>query len=188
MRRATTLLALLSLALTTACGAKRVPMPESDNLPSTVRIISPGTETRLTTVAAPTGLADTFEAPVELVWDAMPAVYGALGIDFTTLDQKNRVIGNPELRVRHRLGKVPLSRYVACGGNGSQDNADSYEVKLTITTQLTPAVGQTGTTVATVVQATARSLLFNSGDVSCASTQQLEHRITEVLRERLARS
>ena len=178
-------LPLLALAAVAACGAPRSPVVSTGDATSTIRVAGGGgSGTMLSTVASPTGLVDSYDAPLDAVWAALPAVYTELGIDFTTLDQTRRVIGNNELRVRQQLGKVPLSRYVACGAENGRDNADSYAVTLSVNTQVVPGEGG-ATRAVSVVQGTARSLLFSNGDVACASTQRLESRIADLLRARL---
>ncbi len=179
----------LIAALSSACGGSRAPVVTGGDRQNTVRVsndVGAG-GTQLTTTSDYRGLVDALDVPVDSAWQAMPAVYTELGIDFNTLDQTRRVIGNDALRLRQRLGTLPLSRYVACGGDNGRENADSYVVTMAVRTQLVPDRVTSGTTVVTTVQATARSLLFNSGDVECASTQRLEDRISTLLRERVAR-
>lgn len=53
--------------------------------------------------------------------------------------------------------------------------------------QFVPDSAGAGTAVATTVHATARSLLFNSGDVACASTQRLEDQIARTLQAKRGR-
>jgi ribulose 1,5-bisphosphate carboxylase large subunit-like protein len=185
MRRPRPALCLaFATVLTAACGGARAPVVD-DGGQSTVRVsndVGAG-RTQLITTSNYRGLVDELPLAVDSVWALMPAVYTELGIDFTTLDQKNRVIGNDALHARQRLGKMPLSRYVSCGTDNGRDNADSYAVTMAVRTQLVAGSGS-GTTVATTLHATARSLLFNSGDVACASTQRLEDQIAKLLKEK----
>ena len=171
--------------LTAACGGARTPVVTGDDQ-STVRVsndVGAG-RTQLTTTSNYRGLVDELPVGVDSVWAVLPEVYTAVGIDFTTLDQTNRVIGNDALRLRQRLGKMPLSRYVSCGVDNGRDNADSYAVTMAVRTHLVPG-STSGTTVATTVHATARSILFNSGDVACSSTQRLEDEISRLVKEKV---
>ena len=186
--RAHTLCVSFAAALTAAAcgGASRAPAVPEVQTENTVRVLSGAGERggQLVTTSSYRGVADAVDVPVDSAWGLLPAVYTELGVDFTTLDQTNRVIGNDALRAPQRLGKVPLSRYVSCGTDNGRDNADSYVVTMAVRTQLLPGSGSQ-TTVASAVTATARSLLFNSGDVACASTQRLEDEIAKRLKARV---
>ena len=174
------------VALTSACGGARAPAVADSQSQSTVRVGNHvgGQQAQMITTSNYRGLVDVLAAPPDSVWRLLPAVYGELGIDYSTLDQTGRVIGNDALRLRNRLGKVPLSRYVACGTDNGRENADSYAVTMSVRTWVLPDSASAGTTVATSVHATARSLLFNSGDVACSSTQRLEAQISELVKAR----
>lgn len=180
---------VVSLVLATllaACGGTRAAAPVMGGETQTpVRVLGGAGERggQLNTVSNYRGVADRIGVPIDRAWAAMPAVYSELGIDFKTLDHTQRVIGNDALRARRQLGKLPLSRYFSCGGDGGRDNADSYDVTMSVRTQLVPD-GAAGTTVATAVQATARSRLFSSAEVACTSTQRLEDSIAKLLQEK----
>jgi hypothetical protein len=137
----------------------------------------------LTTTSSYQALVDALPAPADRVWALMPQVYQELGVDFTTLDQSTRTIGNEALKVRQRIGKEPLSRYVSCGSADGRENADSYDVTMRVSTQVVPA-DSASSRVVTAVTATARSRLFSSGDVACSSTQLLEGRIAEAVKSK----
>lgn len=175
----------LALMLAAACASGRAAVPPGGESQSTVRVVNGagvGTAT-LTTTSSYQALVDALPAPADRVWALMPAVYQEIGIDFTTVDQAERVIGNEALRLRQRIGREPLSRFVSCGSENGRENADSYEVTMRIRSQVVPA-DSASSRVVTAVSATARSRLFNSGDVACASTQRLESRIAEAAREK----
>lgn len=170
-----------------ACGGSRAPVAAGGDAQSTVRVAGGAGERsgQLTTTSSYRGLVDDLPVSADSAWGLMPAVYGELGIDYNTLDQTRRVIGNDALRLRQRLGDTPLSRYLACGSDNGRENANSYAVTMAVRTQVVAGTAPGTTTVVTTVRATARSRLFNSGDVECASTQQLEERVAKALKARL---
>jgi hypothetical protein len=175
----------LALLLVTACASGRSAAPTGGESQNTVRVVNgagAGSAT-LTTTSSYQALVDALPASADRVWALMPAVYQELGIDFTTVDQATRVIGNDELKLRQRIGREPLSRFVSCGSENGRENADSYEVTMRVRTQVVPA-DSASSRVVTAVSATARSRLFSSGDVACSSTQRLESRIAEVTKEK----
>lgn len=116
--------------------------------------------------------------PVERAWAVLPAVYELLGIPVGTVDPATRMLGNQALQARGRLGKVPLSHYLSCGGNSVTgiSNADSYAMTIRVLTQLKPE-SDGGTKVSTLVDAYGRAQAFGNGDVTCGSTGELEQQI-----------
>ena len=150
-----------------------------------VRVVGAAGATSMTT--APTDIASstTFEAPVDRVWRALPAVFDSLGIPVTHLDQREHVIGNADIKARGRLGKVALRRYVDCGSTQGGPNADTYDVWLSVMTNARAAA--TGNTmVSTTVQAMARPVTFAAEYFRCRSTRELENAIFDILRRQLA--
>lgn len=118
-------------------------------------------------------------APAARIWDALPAVYQTLGLPITDRNAENHTIGTTSYKVRRRLGNVPLSRYIDCGSTQGSPSADSYEVLLTVATQLTPA-GDT-TAVSTTVDALARPVFVSGEYINCGTTRALEKRFFDAL-------
>ena len=173
----------LSLLLA-ACGGGRPRIVTAGESQAPVRVVSgPGSRTsQLNVVSTTRALVDRLAVSADSAWRVLPAVYADLGIDYQTLDQARRVIAHDALAVRRQLGRVPLSRYVACGTANGRDNADSFAVTMAVRTQIVP--DSAGTSVVSVVTASARSLLFDSGDVACSSTQRLEDQIAKLVKEK----
>lgn len=118
-------------------------------------------------------------APAARIWDALPAVYQTLGLPITDRNAENRTIGTTSYKVRRRLANVPLSRYIDCGSTQGSPSADSYEVLLNVSTQLTPA-GDT-TAVSTTVSALARPVFVSGEYINCGTTRALEKRFFDIL-------
>ena len=115
------------------------------------------------------------------VWRALPAVYDSLGIPVSTLDPAKRVIGNEAFKVRGRLKSTPLSRYIDCGSSTQiGPNADSYDVVLTLVTNVRPAEGG-ATTVNNTFSAVARPANFSQDYSQCSSRSTMETRFLTVL-------
>ncbi len=149
----------------------------------TVRVVDgTGGRIELTTTAGSPALEATVPRQADDVWDALPAIYEALGIPLTDRDRPNRTIGNAGLRARRQLGGVRLSQYLDCGRAQEGPSADTYEVQLAVQTRVEPADGGSSV-IRTRVQANARSLTFSSSPVQCASTGRLEERIVERIRD-----
>jgi len=130
--------------------------------------------------------AATINADVPLTavaaFDALPDVYRRLGItQVAVVDTSGGVytVGVRNLRVHGSIGGEPLSKYLDCGSAPMHTPANSYDVNLSATSYVTPA-GQ-GSTVHTLVNATARDPLTNSPPVACSSTGVFESTVSNML-------
>jgi len=122
---------------------------------------------------------------IDSAWVALPSVYDSLGIAVTTIDTKNRVMGTPSVKMRRRLGTVPMSKYLNCGSTQGGPSADTYELILSVLTTLRRE-GQ-GTMVLTTVEGQGRPITLSGDFTRCASTSALEARIVELVNARLKR-
>lgn len=178
--RGTAVLSVLSMLSLAAC-ASRKPISAVDHQTETVRVGGVGAQstTVLATVATVAPGVAKILAPIDQVWRALPAVYDSLGIPVDRLEHDKHIIGNPGFELRRRLGGVALRRYLDCGQAQGGPSADTYEVTLSVLTELQPA--EAGTTAATVVQATARPVTFAGERTTCKSTGEIERRVAELL-------
>ncbi len=175
---------VLSIAILTGCGSSRssgTPEPVVGTRTETVRVGGVGAQqgTTMTTVSSVSPGVATVFSPIDEVWRVLPAIYDSLGIPVDRLDHAKHVIGNTGFRLRRRLGGVSLTRYLDCGHAQGGPSAETYEVNLSVLTELQPA--QRGTTAATVVQATARPVTFVGEHTPCKSTGGLEKSIARLL-------
>ena len=116
----------------------------------------------------------------------LPSVFDSVAIPITTLDPAHKTIGNSGYKIRQRLGKVTLSRYLDCGNTQIGPNADSYDVFLSVITTVTPE-GKSGATLTTAVDAQARPVSFNQAYSHCSSKGGIEMRIADLVTARLTR-
>ena len=121
----------------------------------------------------------TLEFPIADVWRALPVAYDSIGIPVGKMDTLSRVVGNEGYKLRRKLGGVPLTRYLDCGQAQGFKSAETYEISLSVLTQLQPA-GTGQTTAATVVQASAKPVNFAGEYSACESTGELEKRVADV--------
>jgi hypothetical protein len=126
----------------------------------------------------------TLPYTADAIWNVMPSVFDSLGIAVGTLDPDTRVIGNTALKVHGRLGSVSLSKYIDCGQTQGFPSADTYDVHLSVLTQVSPGKGNSAT-IATVVEAVARPAQFKGDYSRCESKGELEARIPRVVTARL---
>jgi hypothetical protein len=128
----------------------------------------------------------TLPFPMAQIWTALPIALDSLTIPVTRVDPAQHVIGNESFKIRQRLGKATLSRYLDCGQTQIGPNADSYEVMLTVLVQL-QSVGDASTKVSTTVQAMAKPITFNQGYSQCSTKGELETRLLNVVKAQLQR-
>ena len=180
--------ALIGCASAQGSGEPAPPAPARE----TVRISTTGAAGMGTTGTSSMELSSTpnvgvvtLAAPSDRVWTELVAVYAALGIEASTLDRTNRIIGNPSLKTRRRLGTVNLTKYIDCGSTQGAPSAESYEVLLTIHSQLQSATPN-NTTVTTTFQSMGRPVSQSGEYRTCTSTGALEKSIGDLLRTRLS--
>lgn len=136
------------------------------NLDNNVRLLSTGT--------------------VAQVWSVLPQVYEELGIPLTIKNDQQRVIGNEGWRTRRSIARVPMQRYLDCGRSGTIENAETYNINMSILTTVTANAGG-GSVVGTTIVATGRNPITSSSqEVRCASQGDLEIRIRDMVQAKVA--
>ena len=124
--------------------------------------------------------------PLEQVWKVLPVVMDSASIPIATLEPAKHLIGNSGFKLRQRLGKVSLSRYIDCGTTQIGPNADSYEVVLTVFVQAQAGASNT-TNVTLSIDASAKPVSFNQAYSSCSSKGALETRLLDLIKANVAR-
>lgn len=122
--------------------------------------------------------------PMDAVWRVLPGVFDSIAVPLTVMDPTQKRIGNEGFKLRARLGKAPLSRYLDCGNTQIGPNADSYDVFMTIVTTVRPE-GTAGSTIHTVIEAQSKPITYNQGYSRCTSKTSLEAKIAELVVARL---
>jgi hypothetical protein len=178
------MLSVLPIALLAGCASSRssgIPDPGVETRTETVRVGGVGAQhgTTMTTVSSVSPGVTTIFSPIDDVWRVLPAIYDSLGIPVDRLDHAKHIIGNTGFKLRRRLGDIPLTRYLDCGQAQGGPSAETYEVNLSVLTELQPAAR--GTAAATIVQATARPVTFVGEHTPCKSTGGLEKSIARLL-------
>ncbi len=168
---------VLCFAVMLAGCASNSSLPERTG-EQTVQVV--GMAGKLTVNSNSTASKSTIAAPIEQVWRVLPAVFDSLGVAVSTVNQTQHLIGNDGLKIRQRLGKAPLSRYLDCGQTQIGPNADSYDVLLTVLVQL-QASGAGSTNVLSTVEATAKPVAFTQSPSACSSKGALESRLTTLV-------
>jgi hypothetical protein len=173
-------LVVLSLALLSGCASSSggTAKPASE----TMRVSGAGS-LRMAAMDQTTDAKIGF--PVGKVWHALPAAYEQLGIPITQADDATHTIANGGLKIRRELGKTSLSRYIDCGTTQIGENADSYDVYLTITTHVDEEPTSGLSILRTTFEAMARPIAFSRDYARCSSKGELEKRIVAAVNSQL---
>ena len=174
-----TILSAIALVTVGGCASSAASSVATTSV-ETTRVATPtGTTTMTMTSTVSPGLV-TLEFPIDVVWRALPVAYDSIGIPVAKMDTLSRIVGNEAYKLRRKLGGVPLTRYLDCGQAQGFKSAETYQINLSVLTQL-QSVGTSQTTAATVVQASAKPVNFAGEYSPCSSTGELERRVADVL-------
>ena len=118
-------------------------------------------------------------------WAVLPGVYSELLIPVSMNDPKTKSIGNTGWKTRRSIGRVPAQRYLDCGSSGTLENAETYQLTLSIVTTVLPN-SSGGSIISTAITGTGRNPVTSSqADVRCVSKGDLEIRIRDMVEKAL---
>lgn len=181
--RATLLLVLPTCGVLACASNSALSRPD---VSQTMRVSGAGpTAIAISADASVNASKATVAFPLASVWRALPWVFDTLSIPIGTVDPAQHVMGNSGLKLRRRLGKTPLSRFIDCGTAQASPSADTYDVQLSVLTQAQPS--DSGTTLSTTVDAVARPADMRGDFIHCSSNGVLEPLIVKTLTARLRR-
>jgi hypothetical protein len=149
------------------------------------------TTTRIVTSGGSTVTAGTMAVDLDVrllvtgtpdqAWAVLPTVYQQLGIPAEVNDPRGRTMGVANWRVRRLIGKTRATQYVDCGSSGTLQNAETYQLTLSILSSVRPNP-KGGAIVTTAISGTGRNPITSSNaDVRCVSTGDLELKIRELV-------
>lgn len=181
---------LLSIAVLFACSSSGTSTPQTAARPSetTTQVSIQGVGAiGIKTVPVQDSYVGIVSYPMGRVWAAMPAAYDSVGLKLTTLDPATHTVGNSGVNIRRILGKTALSKYINCGKTQIDQNADTYDVHLTLLTHVA-ADAAGATKVTTTLSASAKPIAFAGDYVPCSSLGRLEVRLHDLMYAELERA
>ena len=174
---------LLSLAALSACASSTAGTGARES--ETMRIAGvQGGELRITSSAQASVTRIAF--PIGKVWHALPAAFDNLGIPITAVDTGTHTISNGGLKTRRVLGTAPLGRYIDCGSTQIGENADSYDVYLTVVAQVEEDANGLAV-LRTTFESMARPVSFSRDYSRCSSRGELERRLAAAVMDQVVR-
>jgi hypothetical protein len=176
----TRLSSLFPLALLLACGPATV--ASGGRAQETVRVAGAGS---FKTTSNATAHVDRLPFALGRVWKALPAAFEAVGVPITAIDTTNHVLSNGGLKVRRQLGSAPLGRLIDCGSTQIGENADTYDIYLTLQVQLESDEATGDTKLMTLLESMGKPVAF-SGDYSrCSTRGVLEARLRDAVKAQI---
>jgi hypothetical protein len=175
-------LIVLSLAAVSACASSTAgsTRPETES----IRVGSAGKDNlRLTSITQANVTPMNFS--LGKVWHALPAAFELMAIPITRVDTALYSISNDGMKLRRQLGTVSLSRFIDCGSTQIGDNADTYDVYLTIVSQVVEDKTSGLSSLQTTFEAMARPIAFSREYSRCSSRGVLEKRIADAVKAQL---
>lgn len=167
-----------------AACASSTPLPETGaSSQRTIQVA--GVAGKLTVLSSTRANVSKLAFTVDEVWKVLPAVLDSLGVKGGVIDAAQHVIGTENAKVRVQLGRTPLSRYLDCGATQIGQNADSYEVLLTVLAQVQAA--ESGSSLSITVEAAAKPIAFRQDYMRCSTKGLLESRLLDAVKKQLLR-
>lgn len=178
-------LALLASACASAGGSSTA-TPDVTPTPTvnTARVVT-GTNTTLqvNTMNIDLDVKLFVTGTVDEAWAVLPGVYAELGIPLSVNDARTKTLGNTGWRTRRQIGRVPMQRYLECGSSGTIENAETYNINLSITTTVLPNANG-GSVISTAITGVGKNpITSSSAEVRCTSKSQLELRIRDMVQK-----
>jgi hypothetical protein len=183
-------LAALSLIVTgcaaSAAGGGSEPVPDNRPTPTmnTGRVVTTsGSTVQMNTMNIDLDVKLFVTGTPDEAWAVLPGVYSELMIPVSVNDARTKTIGNTGWRTRRSIGRVPAQRYLDCGSSGTLENAETYQLSLSIVTTVQPNANG-GSVISTAITGTGKNpVTSSSAEVRCASKGDLELRIRDMVQK-----
>lgn len=172
------LVPLMLCVTLTACGGSHFVRDTENVRAPTIITGADGSTEQVETTRSLTTHTVVLEMPIETAYRRLLATYDVLGLEANTFSERDWFVGARNLTLRRRLGDRRLSSLLNCGSGMTGPNADSYEISLSIVSQLRPA-GTAATQLSTRIEASARPMGVSGTTVHCSTTGRLETEISE---------
>lgn len=158
--------------------------PAASSSVSTSRVVtSSGSTLQVNTMNLDVDVKLFVTGTVEEAWAVLAGVYQELGIPLSINDPVRKTLGNTGWRTRRAIGRVPAQRYLDCGSSGTLENAETYQLHLSIVTSILPNANG-GSVVSTALSGTGKNpVTSSSAEVRCASKGDLELRIRDMVQK-----
>ena len=107
-----------------------------------------------------------------------------MSIPLTIADNQTLRFGNEGMKIRRRLGETSLIKLLDCGRTQIGQNADSYDILMSVVTTLRRHDANV-TIISTSVEASGKPAQFGGSETRCRTKGELEKQIALALRARV---
>lgn len=165
-----------------ACAPSATPGPAPASRGASVETMQVQNEIRGVRLTREGTIApQTVPLPRDRAMAGLRAAYDSIGLPVAQEDAAAGTLSTGNFTVNGRLGNIRLSRLLSCGTQRGLENADSYEVVMVVSSQVT-AAGDAQSSVSTSVQGWAAPRgTAGSNRLTCSSTGQLEGRLAQLV-------
>jgi hypothetical protein len=189
MRIRAALAAAAALGAAAACSSGGSASPSA--APTVTSVVQPqqlhanANSYDMTTVEERNGVMSTILAPADSVWAVLGSVFLELAIEPGTVNNQERYIANTSFRVERKLGGVSIAKYLDCGSSATGPVAQQSQITMSLSVQVISDSADVSR-LKSQVNAYAVPEGMMSTRTHCASTGQLESRITRMVNDAIA--
>ena len=181
--RTTCLPRLLLPALVSACSSAGSHPPDVASTPMATQIgLSSGGSVPLRQTVERVALSTDLQLRPDSVFGLLRGAYLGLGLAPES-DRKAMTVVVSSARIRRHLAGVPLQQYLDCGSKDNLPNAETYQIELTLISQVSMLTDSTSR-ISTRVDAIASNPLHGADNrTQCTTLGALEKRIGDAVRK-----
>lgn len=180
--------AILLLVLGTACARASTGGSETTVSPTTTSIVSGNSAVGTMNI----GMNNTYEAIATTVSIAPDSAFQVLTRVYTMLEipvapaQGKLAIGNPEIKIRRRIGGIPMQNVLDCGDKMGLPNAETWDIHMNLLSYIEPAPNG-GARILTRIQAMGNPTDISNRDLTpCSTKGELEKKIGDMVTKLIA--
>ncbi len=177
-------LSLLSFVLVAGCASSGSTAANTTGMMSTTRVTTgSGGSLSIQSGAGSVGATGWVPVKPDSAFALLQKAYTDLEVPLTTLVTAERTLGNPNLKVRRKLGRLPMQKYLDCGIKEGIPNAETYEIQMNVQSWVS-ADPKGGASITTRVQAIGSDPAHGRGNnTNCTSTGEIEIRLLKWVQE-----
>ena len=183
MPRVTALIALAASVV--AGGACASSQPSGDPGMLVLPVAGGGRRGSMTNTYA--AIATPVSVSADSAYEVLKRVYDLLDIPVTQESEKDRSVGNQDLRVRRNVAGLNMQDVLDCGRKLESPNAETWDISMAVfSTAVASKDG--GSNIFTQIQATGHEPSQGNGHwVPCATTSALEEKIGAMVKSEIAK-
>ena len=181
-------LPVLLLVLGTACASASSGGTETTVSPTTTSLVSAnsavGTK-NIGTTNTYTAIGTSVAIAPDSAFQVLTRVYAMLELPVAPAAGK-LAIGNPEIRIRRRIGGIPMQNVLDCGDKMGLPNAETWDIHMNLLSYIEPTKTG-GAQILTRIQAMGNPTDVSNRDLTpCSTKGELEKKIGDMVTKLIA--